>query len=130
MASINWNLNVQATGQSPISIATSAQVVEAIDRVEVTLDPGASDKIVDIQPGGAATVALMLITSNLYGTAFSFKASDGVSDSSAVTLDAPQIYSNGSVALFGVDPQQLKFSNTSPDQTAQVEIFVARDATP
>jgi len=34
------------------------------------------------------------------------------------------------VALFGVVPRQLKFSNSSPDQPANVDILVARDATP
>lgn len=130
MATISWNLAIQASGQAPISVSTNPQPVEAIDRVVVTLEPGDSDKLIEIQPGGATAIALMAITSDRYGAAFSFKASDGSSDSAPITLDAPQIYSNGSVALFGLDPMQLKLSNTSSDQTAAVEIFVARDATP
>ena len=84
----------------------------------------------NIQPGSAAAIALLLVKSDRYGSDFSFTASDGSTDSSPVTLDAAQIYTNGSVALFGVDPQQLKLTNSSTDQTAEIEIFVARDATP
>jgi hypothetical protein len=130
MASISWNLNIKATGQTPISASRAAQAVEAIDRIAVSLAPGDTDAVVEIQPGSATAIALLLVKSDQYGSNFSFKASDGSTDSAAVTLDAPQIYTNGSVSLFGVDPLQLKLTNSSLDQTAEIEIFVARDATP
>jgi len=114
----------------PLRGPGAAQPVEATDRIEVTIDPGDTDKVVDIEPGGAASIQLRLVKSTRYGTPFSFKASDGSTDSSAVTLDGPQVYIGGSVALFGLDPHQLKFTNTSPDQSAAIAIFVARDATP
>ena len=130
MGSFSWTLSIQATGQSPISVSQAAQAVEAVDRIVVSLAPGDTDKVVNIQPGSAAAIALLLVKSDRYGSDFSFTASDGSTDSSPVTLDAAQIYTNGSVALFGVDPQQLKLTNSSTDQTAEIEIFVARDATP
>lgn len=130
MPSMSWNVNIQIAGSAPITAPTAAQPVEATDWVQVTIDPGDADKVVDIQPGGAAAIQLLLVKSNRYGTPFSFKASDGSTDSSAVTLDGPQVYTGGSIALFGLDPRQLKFTNTSPDQSADVAIFVARDATP
>lgn len=130
MPSMSWNVNIQVAGSAPITAPAAAQPVEATDSIQVTIDPGDSDKVVDIQPGGAAAIQLLLIKSNRYGTPFSFKASDGSTDSSAVTLDGPQVYSGGSIALFAVDPLQLKFTNTSPDQSADIAIFVARDATP
>ena len=72
-----------------------------------------------------------MIKSNRYDAAFSFKVSDGPTNSAPVTLDGPQVFTGGSVALFGRAPRQLKFSvNASSNQTAIVEIFVARDATP
>jgi hypothetical protein len=130
MGSFSWTLSIQATGQSPISVSQAAQAVEALDRIVVSLAPGDTDKVVNIQPGSAAAIALLLVKSDRYGSDFSFTASDGSTDSSPVTLDAAQIYTNGSVALFGMDPQQLKLTNSSTDQTAEIEIFVARDATP
>ncbi len=130
MGTMSWSVNIQVRGAPAITAATAAQTVEAIDKVEVAIDPGDADKVVDLQPGGPAAIQLIMIRSNRYGAAYSFKASDGTADAAAVTLDAPQVFTGGSVALFGVAPRQLKFSNTSPDQTANVEIFVARDATP
>ena len=74
---------------------------------------------------------MLAIKSSSYGAHLSFKASDGTTDSTmAVTLDSPQVFSGGSMALFGVAPQQLKFTNTSTDKPANVQIIVARDATP
>jgi len=130
MASMSWNVSVQIAGSAPVTAPAAAQPVEATDRIEVSVEPGDTDKIVDIQPGGAAAIRLLLIKSTRYGAPFSFKASDASSDSSAVTLDGPQVYTGGSITLFGIDPHQLKFTNTSADQIAAVSIFVARDATP
>lgn len=130
MAGFNWKLSVHASGQTPITASRDAQDIEAVDRITVELAPGDADKIVAIQPGSATAISLLLITSDHYGTDFSYRASDGSTDSAAITLDAPQIYSNGNVALFGVDPLQLKLSNSSADQTVAIQVFVARDATP
>lgn len=130
MANMSWNISVQIAGSTPVTAPAAAQPVEATDWIEVSIDPGDTDKVVDIQPGGAAAVQLLLIKSTRYGTPFSFKASDGSSDSGAVTLDGPQVFTGGGIALFAVDPHQLKFTNTSPDQSAAIAIFVARDATP
>lgn len=130
MANISWNVNIQVSGGPAITASVAAQPVEATDRIEVTLSPGDADKVVDIQPSAANAIHLLMIKSDRYGAAFSFKASDGGADSLAVTLDGPQVFTGGTVALFGRAPRQLKFTNTSPDQTATLEIFVARDATP
>ncbi len=130
MAKMNWNVNIQITGVPGFTASTAAQPVEATDRVEVVINPGDTDKVVDIQPSDASEIQLILIKSSSYGADFSFMASDGSTDSTAVTLDAPQLFTAGSVVLFGIAPRQLKFSNTSSDQIANVEIFVARDATP
>ena len=130
MANISWNVNIQVSGGPAITASMAAQPVEATDRIEVTMSPGDTDKVVDIQPSAANAIHLLMIKCDRYGTAFSFKASDGGADSTAVTLDGPQVFTGGTVALFGRAPRQLKFTNNSPDQTATVEIFVARDATP
>jgi hypothetical protein len=130
MANISWSINVTVTGQLSISASAAAQPVEAVDRIAVTVEPGVVDMIVDIQPGPASAIQLLMITSNPYGSDLSFKASDGLTTSASVVLDAPQLFTNGSSVLFGLDPRQLRFSNASADMPAEVEVLVARDATP
>jgi hypothetical protein len=130
MITMRWSLTLQITGSPAVAVASPPVEVEAIDRVEAVIAPGDSDKVLEIQPGASASVRLLLITSSRYGSDLSFKVSDGATDSDPVTLDSPQVFSGSAVTLFGVAPQQLKFSNTSADQPATVAIQVARDATP
>ena len=130
MATLSWSLTVQVSGSSSIALSRAPIAVEATDRIQVPIAPGDTDKVVDIQPGAAAALHALLVTSSSYGAHLSFKVSDGTTDSSAVTLDSPQIFSGGSAGLFGVAPRKLKFSNSSTDKAADVDILVARDATP
>lgn len=130
MANISWNVNIQVNGGPTITASMAAQPVEAIDRIEITVSPKERDKVVDIQPSAANAIHLLTVKSDQYGEKFRFKASDGGNDSTEVTLDGPQTFTGGGVALFGVVPRQIKFTNNSDDQTITVEIFVARDATP
>jgi hypothetical protein len=133
------NLNAAASFQIPggPTLAVAATLaIEAYDRIDVTVAPGASDKVVEIQPGAAGRVQLLVIKSSLYDAKISYTVSDGTDDSDPVTLDAPQTFIGaGAVGLFGIDPPSLlKFSNafTGPDPTkeARIEILVGRDATP
>jgi hypothetical protein len=130
MPDMRWSVNIQVGGGTAMVAAADARPSEAIDTVQVVVSPGDADKVLDIQPGGASAVHLLVIKSSLYGNELSYKASDGTSDAPAVVLDAPHVFSTGSVTLYGFAPRQLKFTNTSTDKTAAVQIFVARDATP
>jgi len=130
MPEMSWTVNIQVSGGTTMAVTADAQSAEAIDTVEVVLSPGDTNKVLDIQPGGAPAIHLLVIKSSFYGPELSYKASDGSSDSLKVTLDAPQVFSGGSLALFDLAPRKLKFTNTSPDKKATVLIFVARDATP
>lgn len=137
MATINLAVNVEIVGGPLLSIARS-RTVEAYDRIEVTLDPvgaGGAEKSIDIQPGTATQVCLIVIKSNLYGAELSYKASDGVTDTASITLDEPQVWSGtGAIGALGVAPKTLKVKNAFPvgDATKKVtlEILVGRDATP
>ncbi len=130
MPNISWVVNVQVDGRVAMSASTPAETAEAIESLQVTIAPGDADKVVDLMPGAGTSVKLVVIKSSYYGGELKFKASDGATDSDPVTLSAPQIYTGGSVALFGLNPNQLKFTNTSATKSADVAIFVARDATP
>ncbi|HUP10204.1 MAG TPA: hypothetical protein VMU47_23835 [Caldimonas sp.] len=127
MAKLNWSITLQVAGGPTISTGQSGLDIEAVDRIDVAIDAGDTDKIVQIQPGAAGAVHLLVVTSDVYGPKLSFKASDGTTDSAKVVLDAPQLYAGGASALFGTDPQQLKLTNAGTDP-AHVTVFVARDA--
>ncbi len=132
MANLSWTVSVQVSGGPTISASRQSKPLEAYDRIDVVVDPGTTTgtpKEVEIQPGTASRVTLILIKSSLYAPELTFKASDGTTDSDAVKVDEPQLFAGGAVELFGVDPKSLKFSNTT-DKPAAVEIFVGRDATP
>jgi len=131
MATLSWSMTVQIADSAAISITRTPIEAEGVDRIDVTIAPGDTNKLVNIQSGAASSIHLLTVTSSNYGAHLSFKANDGTTDSAtAVTLDSPQIFSGGSVALFGLAPRQLKFTNSSTDKPAKVQILVARDATP
>jgi len=127
MAKLNWSITLQVAGGPTVNSGQDDLDVEAVDRIDVRIDAGDTDKVVQIQPGAAGNVHLLLVTSDLYGPKLSFKASDGAADSAKVVLDAPQLYAGGAAALFATDPKQLKLTNAGTDP-ANVTVFVARDA--
>lgn len=136
MASVTYGMSVQVAGGPQIAVTRSGST-EAYEKVDVTIDPGgagAAAVTVDLQPGSAAQIQMMLIKSSLYGSEITYVASNGTTDSSEIPLTEPQFFLGGALALFGVNPTQLKFKNkhTAGDTTkkAAIEIFVARDATP
>lgn len=129
MTDMKWTVSVQMDGGTILTAAAGEQTVEATDSIEVTLPPGTTDKVVEIQPGAATRIKLLVIKSSAYGQDLTYKVGNGTTDSASITIDAPQVFSGGSITLFGVDPLQLKLSNASAAD-ATVLILVARDATP
>lgn len=135
MTTINWSFNIQVAGGPQIALSKSKSV-EAYDKIEVVIDPvgkGGAEKVVDIQPGGAAQVNFLLIKSNLY-TELTYTVSDGTKNSSPIALDEPQVYLGvGAISLLNVAPKSIKFKNentTDSNKKAEIEILVGRDATP
>jgi hypothetical protein len=136
MASVSYGISVQVDGGPQIAV-TKSRTVEAYEKVDVAIEPGgggASAVTVDVQPGNAPQVVMMLIRSSVYGPELTYRASDGSTDSAEIALTEPQFFLGAAVGLFGVAPKQLKFKNTfaSGDATkkAAIEVFVGRDATP
>lgn len=133
MAKLTWSITIQVTGAPTMTAAAAEQTVEATDHVSVQIAPGDADKVVEIQPGAATGIQLLVVQANTYSAEnpISFVASDGSTDSAAITLNGPQVFTASGVALFAVDPPtQLKFTNPAAGAAAEVEVFVARDATP
>ena len=85
--------------------------------------------MVNVQPGAADRIALLLVSSTHYGAGLTFTAFDGKNDGATVALAEPQVFSGGAVALLRVAPKFFKLSNALAD-AATVNIYVFRDATP
>ena len=142
MANINLGIDADVIGGPHITVSRS-QSVEAYDKISVVINVGDTDKVVDIQPGNADKVSLLMITSNLYSNV-SYKASNGTTDSALITLNEPHLYfGSGMMSLFTVAPKSLKFTNSNtdpskkastieidPSKKASIEILIGRDATP
>jgi hypothetical protein len=126
---ISWMLSVQVIGGPKVSASQTTEV-EAYDKIQVTVAAGASNKAVEVQPGGSGQVTFLLITSNKYDPSkLTYKVNDGTS-TTTFTLDAPQfLMGRGGVALLDPAPKTLFFSNTLTEDVS-VEILVGRDATP
>jgi hypothetical protein len=138
MATVNVTLNVQVVG-GPQSIISRAKSVEAYDKIEITVEPGVVNQIVEIQPGTASQVSFLLIKSNLYSQddaakKLTYIVNDRSTDSNPVELDEPHLFlGKGAVSVFGLAPIILKFSSTypvAPANKAAIEILVGRDPTP
>ena len=127
---ITWLLNVQVA-EGPKASASNSLQVEAYDKIDVTVpakaaNPGAAT--VDVQPGGAAQVKFLLVTSSVYDANLTYKVDGGPS----IALDAPLVLLGaGAVGLLGATQKQFVFSNAiASSKAAQINILVGRDATP
>jgi hypothetical protein len=143
MANLNLTLNAQVIGGPQVSVSRTKQI-EAYDKVDVIINPGDTDVEVDIQPGAAGQVGLLLIKSSLYSQAaadqkLTYFVVDGGTDFPAagdgLELNDPHVYIGGALAVFGLAPRALRFSSTYvADPTnptvnrAVVEILVGRSA--
>jgi hypothetical protein len=125
---INWTLNVQVVG-GPMLSSSDTMIVDAYDKIQVSADVGATDKKVEVQPGGSGQVQFLLITSDKYGEKLTYKVNDSAS-TKIIKLDGPQLLiGKGAVGLLDPAPSSLFFTN-SLDVGASIEILVGRDATP
>jgi hypothetical protein len=106
-----------------------ALTVDAYDKISVTVPDGTSDMAVELQPGGTGSVRLLLVKSSQYGEALKYTVNAGTTDH---VLDEPHVLiGTGAVGLFGSEPTKLVFDNAlGAGKDAQVQILVARDATP
>lgn len=129
---ISWKLNLEIQS-GPNIIVTNAVQADAYDRVEVkvpdsTTAPTATT--VDVQPGAAGKVKLLLIRSSKYGDNLKYKVHDNTT---------PERVLNDAVFLVGAGSLDLLEDPTAPldkllvtNKTGQdvvLEIIVDRTAT-
>jgi hypothetical protein len=124
--SISWTLNVQIT-QGPILAVSGSSEIDAYDRVAVTLASGASDRVVELQPGGDGQVRFLLIRSSKYGNGLTYKV-NSAANPARVLNDLLFLVGQGGVALLGAPPNTLRFSNSLPEDVT-IEILIGRQAT-
>lgn len=134
MPAVKLSINIAVNG-GPTLAVNSTENVEAYDVIEVTV-PADAKRTVQLQPAVAASVNLLLIQSDLYGSEITYTATDGNSDSKTVDLLGPQLFGRGVLALFGTEMLSLKLANShpvpaagAPSRDAHVQILVGRRAT-
>lgn len=124
-------LRVEVAGAGTSS-ATHTVEAEAYDKIEITVPTGSPNTAtVDVQPGGAGQVQVLLVTASDYPVDGSGAAqlTYTVDGGSAIDLDAPLLVTgSGAVGLLG-SVNQIEFTNDS-DEEVDVSIVVGRDATP
>ncbi len=124
---VNLTLKINVVNGPSLSVSETANI-EAYDKIDVTVEAEASDKAVEIQPGASGQIHMLLIRSNKYSDALTFKVHE--TGATPVSLDQPQLYlGKGAVGLLGAQVDKLFFSNATTED-ANIEIFVCRDATP
>jgi len=122
---ISWSLNVQIPGGPKVASSQNIDV-DAYDKIVKVIPNDSADHEVDVQPGNAAHVKFLSISSDLYEH-LTYKPKDGTAGTTAVALDAPQLFlGSGAVALLEKAPKQLVFKNTDPNHSATVQILVGR----
>ena len=129
---ISWKLNLEIQS-GPSIIVTNAVQADAYDRIEVTVPdstPAPTATTVDVQPGAAGKVKLLLIRSSRYGNNLKYKVHDGTTPE-RVLNDAVFLVGAGSLDLLE-DPaapfDKLLVTNTT-GQDVVLEIIVGRNAT-
>jgi hypothetical protein len=129
---ISWKLNVEIQSGANIIVANAMQV-DAYDRIEVKIPdstPAPTATTVDVQPGAAGKVKLLLIRSTKYGNNLKYKVHDNTTPE-RVLNDALFLVGAGSLDMLE-DPtaplDKLLITNTT-GQDAVLEIIVGRTAT-
>jgi len=125
---INWAMNVQVVGGPKVSTSNTV-TLDAYDKIQVSVDAGAADKKVEIQPGGAGQVRFLFIVSDQYDPALTYKVNSSAS-ATIIKLDGPQLFiGTGAVGLLDPAPSSFFFTNGLATGVS-IEILVGRDATP
>jgi len=107
--------------------------VEAFDKIEVTVPAGATDKKVELQPGGPGQVQFLLIVADWYAADLSYKVNQA--GGTVRTLDQPHVFTGiGAVSMLDAAAlASLFFSNSTTGakaKDAKMQILIGRDATP
>ncbi len=127
---IYWELNVQVSGGPPLSMSNVIPV-EAYDYLNITIDAAADPAVgtnanVEVQPGGAGRVQLLVITADQYGGNLTYKVNGA---GSAIALDKPLfLVGDGAMGLLANQPPKTLAFNNKLQSDVSVQILVGRKA--
>jgi len=133
MATLSWSVKVQVSGGTAVTHSRPPLEVEATDLIEVSIQPGDTHRVIDLQPGRSSAVHLLVIKSSSNRPYLSFRVGDETIDSSPLILEkSPDLLGWQRRTLFGVPHADWisPITANSSDKRASVEILVARDAAP
>jgi len=124
---ITWSLSVQVNGGPKLS-DSQALTVDAYDKIAVSIDDGAADQEVQVQPGSSGQVQFLMIQADSYSDQVTYKV-NSASATDTVALDSLQLYmGDGAIGRLDPAPETLFFSNSS-GATVSLGILVGRKAT-
>ena len=131
MAAISWDLNIKLGDETQITESDSF-VVEAFSEVEVTIEKGATNKKIELQPGESDQVKFVFISSSKYQTKETkklfYKLANG-QNAKKITLDSPQFFiGTGMIGLFEKSPKEIYVTNKL-EEDATLTIILGRNAT-
>ncbi len=123
---ITWSAQIDVAA-GPRLPANGSIDVEAYDRIAITLEAGAAGVDVELQPGGAGQVVLLMVKASEYDPAITYSADGG---GTAFALDAPLILIGaGAIDLLGGPPNTFQWDNGTV-AAVHIDIFIGRKATP
>jgi hypothetical protein len=128
---ISWKLNLEIQS-GPNIIVTNVVQADAYDRIEVKVPdstPAPTATTVDVQPGAAGKVKLLLIRSSKYGNNLKYNVHDSTTPE-RVLNDAVFLVGAGSLDLLedtAAPLDKLLVTNTT-GQDVVLEIIVGRTA--
>lgn len=127
MKKITYKLNVDFA-DGPKTNLTQQLDVEAYDILNVPVDPGDTDKQVEVAHGDVSFLLVTLAQAYPQNTPVTYKVK-GQADT--FTLDGPHLLTGAGVEdLLGKPPEILQFTNDAANPAVTVQIYVGRDATP
>lgn len=122
--SIDWAVSLSAAPGPRIS-QTGSLVVDAYDKVSITLEPQATADV-DLLPADApGRLSVLMLSASTYDLALTYSADGGTT---TIPLDAPLVLlGRGAVERAGL-PHRLQFANNTTAAVA-VDALIGRAAT-
>jgi hypothetical protein len=123
--SIAVNISVSITN-GPSQLITHSLPVDAYDMIKVKVPDTTTDMKVELQPGAADQVRLLVVSCDRYSDKVSYKVNDATE---VYPLDSPHVLVGlGGVKMLDSAPTTLKLSNASGGDI-QVAVLIGRKAT-
>jgi hypothetical protein len=125
---ITWKLELVVPSGPQVSYANAVEV-DAVDRIAVSIPdttaaPAATT--VEVQPGAAGKVKMLLIRASTYGTKVEYQVHDAGAPK-RVLSDALFLIDSAPIDLLGTPLDKLLITNTS-GKAVDVEVLVGRAA--